>query len=145
MRRRSVCALAAAALVSPACGGDGDEPPLPPRAQTLDVAMKEYRFGYKPPRSPGRVVLRGRNTGTVKHEIIMLELPEDFPPIAEQVKGSQRRAVGTLAYMRALRPGARGVLAVDLKRARYALVCLRKAEDGRLHSRKGMATEFRIR
>jgi hypothetical protein len=140
-----LCALVGVALAASCGGGDGDDAPLPPRAQVLEVAMKEYRFGYRPPSSPGRVVLSAKNNGKLRHEVVLLELPEDFPPIKEQLAGENRRAVGTLAYTKPVRPGRRGVLAVDLKRARYAMVCLQQAGHGRRHAERGMATEFRVR
>jgi hypothetical protein len=144
--RRALCTLAALALLATSCGDDGsDEPPLPPRAKQLNLTAKEYRYDYRPPASPGRFVLRMRNAGGVRHEVIMVELPEGFPPIKEQLRRKKRRLLGTLSYLKPVSPGRTGKFAVDLKRARYAMVCQRAAPDGESHALKGMATEFRIR
>ncbi len=137
--------VAVLALLAASCGGDdSDDPPLPSRPQALNVSTTEYRFDFRAPTRPGRVVVKTRNDGRVRHEVVMLELPPNFPPIKEQIAGKERRFVGTLAYQLPLRPGRRGALAVDVKRARYALVCLQEAPDGKRHADKGMATEFRI-
>ena len=146
MTRRALCGLAALALLATSCGEDeGDKPPLPPRAKVLNLTAKEYRFDYRRPASPGRFVLRMRNAGRVRHEVIMVELPASFPPIKEQIRGKKRRLLGTLSYLKPVAPGSTGKFAVDLKRARYAMVCQRAAPDGESHALKGMATEFRIR
>ena len=107
--------------------------------------MEEYRFVFRAPAAPGRVVLRARNTGRQEHELVLLPLPEDFPPIAEQLKGRQRRLVGTLAFVQPLHAGKEGVLAVDLRRGRYAIVCLLEDREGVRNAERGMATEFRVR
>ncbi|HWC27076.1 MAG TPA: hypothetical protein VG474_10885, partial [Solirubrobacteraceae bacterium] len=83
---RRAGALAGLALAAASCGGS-PEPPLPPSASTMRVDMEEYRFVFRAPAAPGRVVLRARNTGRQEHELVLLPLPEDFPPIAEQLKG----------------------------------------------------------
>lgn len=111
----------------------------------VDVALSEYRFRYEAPTSPGRVIFRARNDGSRKHELLLLPLPEDFPPIRDQVRGKTRRPVGTLAFLKPVRPEDDGVFAVDLRPGRYAMVCFLEASRGITHARKGMASEFRIR
>ncbi len=136
--------LAALSLAALSCGSE-DEPPLPPRPAVVDVSLSdEYRFDYTPPRAPGRTVFKVRNDGGQEHELVLLPLPEDFPPLEQQVRGRKRRAVGTLAYQQPLGAGGRGLFAVDLERGRYGLVCFVEGRDRIPHSRKGMVAEFRI-
>lgn len=135
--------LAALPLVAASCGSQ--EPPLPRRPAAVDVSLREYRFDYKPPMSSGRAVFRVRNDGKLTHELVLLPLPKDFPPIEQQLGGKRRRSVGTLAFLKPLRPGKTGVFAVDLQPGRYAMVCFLNGSDGISHARKGMASEFRIR
>ena len=118
---------------------------MPPRPAVVPVVLREYRFDYEPPAAPGRVVFRVRNGGKLSHELLLLPLPEDFPPIREQVRGKTRRAVGTLAFLKPLRPRRSGVFAVDLKPGRYAMVCLIEGPRGETHAMKGMTSEFRVR
>lgn len=152
LRPRAACraaallgALAGPAVALPACGGDARPAPLPPSAGLVRVGMEEYRFDLRPRVPRGRVVFRARNTGTRRHELVLLPIPEDFPPIAEQLRGKRRRIVGTLAFIQPLRPRGAGVLAVDLRPGRYAMVCLLQGRDGVRHAERGMATEFRVR
>lgn len=91
------------------------------------------------------MVFHARNSGRVKHEVVLAVLPPDVPPIAEQVKGSTRRSLTSFATLPARRPGERSAFAVDLAPGRYALLCFLRGSDGIPHARKGMASEFRVR
>lgn len=140
-----LASVLAAAVVTGSCGAGSDEPPLPPAAQVVRLAQRDFHFRYRPPSSPGRTVFTVTNEGRRRHELLMLPLPDGFPPIRDQVTGEHRRAVGTLAFVKPLRPKKSGTFAVDLRHGRYALVCLLETSRGVTHAKRGMATEFRIR
>lgn len=132
--------LAVAMLVLVGCGPD-----LPAAPAVLDVSMGEYRFDYATPVPPGRVDVRAANVGQVDHELVLVVLPPDFPlTIDEQLRGDERQAFPTRAYLPPRPPGARGTFAVDLEPGRYALICFVPGPDGEAHARKGMSSEFRV-
>lgn len=106
--------------------------------------MREYGFRLDPPSRAGRTVFTARNEGQRPHEMVLVALPQGFPPIAEQLRGDTRRAVDTVATVPARRPRASGAFAVDLGPGRYALLCFLTDPDGMQHARKGMSTEFTI-
>ena len=135
-------AVASALLLGAGCSSS--ERSAPPPAPVVDVAMAEYRFEYAPPARAGRVVFRARNLGQLEHELVLVYLPEDFPPVREQLESSKRRPVSNLGRSPVRPPGATGTFAVDLAAGRYALVCFVKDADGNQHAVKGMAAEFRI-
>lgn len=109
--------------------------------------MREYRYepGAGASNIPtGRVNFRLRNAGDQGHQPTLLVLPDDVPSIEEQIKGTERRNVPTLANSSGIPPGVTGALAVDLKAGqRYAFVCFVKTNDDKAHSGLGMAWEFR--
>jgi hypothetical protein len=110
----------------------------------VDVVMREYRFDYAKNVPPGRVVFRVRNEGTLEHSLTLIGLPEDYPPIDEQLHSETRRGAPTLALVPVRRPGTGSSFAVDLVPGRYAFVCFVQDADGVLHALKGMNSEFRI-
>ncbi len=119
-------------------------PPLPPSATTVTVQMREYAFVYEPPNAPGRVVFEVHNEGRLPHDLVLVPLPADLPPIDEQLRGTTRRDVSLLANIPARPPGSRTVFAVDLEPGRYGLVCFVLDPDGQQHAQKGMSSEFVI-
>lgn len=134
---------AAVAVVTAGCSADAGAalPPVPP---SVTVVMHEYRFDHGPvPR--GRVVFHVDNRGHVVHRMSLVPLPEDLPPIEEQLHGTDRRTLFTLAAVPDTQPGASGTVAVDLAPGRYAFICFLTDKDGQSHALKGMASEFRIR
>lgn len=131
------------AVLVPGCG-EGAAPPLPPPARTVAVEMREYRFVWRPPTTPGRVVLHIRNAGKLSHDLVLTQLPEDLPPILEQLRGDVRRNATNVANLPPRPPGDRTAFAVDLAPGRYAIVCFVLDPDGLQHGRKGMAAEFRV-
>jgi hypothetical protein len=117
---------------------------LPPSPQQLDVVMTEYAFQHLAELPPGRTVFQVRNAGSLPHSLVLVELPEDFPPLAEQLVSDVRRAVPTLAQVPERPPGSRDTFAVDLEPGRYGLICFVMDPDGVLHARKGMSSELRV-
>ncbi len=108
------------------------------------VTMHDYRFDYDPAIPSGRVVLRIHNAGDAPHHLTLFPLPEDFPPIDEQLRGEQRRFLEPFASIYERAPGDIGTFAVDLEPGtRYAMVCYLEADDGEPHWMKGMVSEFR--
>lgn len=120
--------------------------PLPTASPVVVVTMREYRFDYDPNIPSGRVVFRFVNKGQRTHRPSLLPLPEDVPPIDEQLRGSKRRAIRPFAGVSDQRSGAIGTFAVDLIAGqRYALICYAQDPDGTPHALKGMSSEFRPR
>lgn len=107
--------------------------------------MSEYRFDLKPVSTPGRIVFDVRNTGRLEHELVLISVPDDVPPIDRQLRSEKRLVVPTVARLAPRGPGRRGTFAVDLEPGRYALVCFVKDAAGAQHAQKGMSAEFRIK
>lgn len=143
-RARWLCVLVVVALVATSCQSRHKASlPRPPAA--VNVSLREYGIKFNPPASAGRAVFRVRNGGSKKHELVLVPLPEGLPAIQEQVRLKVRRAVGTLALVKPLRPGGTAVLAVDLAPGRYGMVGLLEDSKGVSDAKKGMAAEFRVR
>ncbi len=105
--------------------------------------MREFGFDYRRPVPSGRVVFHVRNRGLLTHEMLVLSLPEDFPPVDVQLRSGKPATVPTVASH--LRPaGSSGRFALDLSPGRYAMVCLIRDPDGVVHASKGMTSEFRV-
>lgn len=127
-----------------ACISRGSAGALPAPSQLVDVTMRDYRYDFEPPSRPGRAVFRARNAGEVSHELRLLPLSDDIPPIEQQVMGEERREVPAFGRIHPRLPAGQGVFAVDLQPGqRYALVCFVYDRDGEVHARKGMVAEFR--
>lgn len=139
-RRTSAAALLLLAAVS--CRPNAQA--LPPAPQEVRVSMSEYRFNHPAQLSAGRTVFRFTNRGRLPHQATLLSLPANFPPIREQLAGSVRRPVPTVALVYALEPENEGAFAVDLAPGRYALVCYVEESPGVQHADKGMSGEFRV-
>lgn len=144
--RLAVAALMAVVLASCQAAG-AERPDAPPPPPVIELKMLEYRYEPGPGAAnipAGRVNFQLRNVGDQGHQPTLLVLPDDLPPIDEQLQGSTRRNVPTLAANSGVAPGVSGALAVDLKAGqRYAFVCFVKTSDDKDHSRLGMAWEFR--
>lgn len=154
-RRRRAVVVAAVALValsscsapgSPDRGGEGrrSDPYLPPRPAVLQVVMRDYAFDHPTTLPPGRFVVRLGNVGTVPHDVTLLELPEDLPPIGEVLRGAAARPVLPVAQLLAHDPGTTGTFTVELGPGRYGLVCGVRDADGVSHAVKGMSSEIRV-
>lgn len=111
----------------------------------VDVAMREYRFDYRPPTTAGRTVFRVRNAGHRAHELTLVPLPEDLPPIKTQLGSKKRRSLPPLFFLPPRGPGSSDTFAVDLPPGRYALLCFLVDSDKIAHALKGMNSEFRVR
>src|SRR5437763_17145638 len=95
--RRASCGAAAALLLAVSCVAPGRPPrTLPPLPSTMDVTMREYRFDHPPQVPAGRVVFRVHNGGSVTHEAVLVALPEDVPPIDQQLRSATRVGVDTI-------------------------------------------------
>lgn len=138
-------ALAALMLAASCASAPARSAPLPSPPPVYRITMEDYRFAHQDELPRGRVVFRVTNAGKQVHRLALIPLPEDVPPIAEQIRGSERRSVLSLAAIANQRPGARTAFAVDLAPGRYAFICFIVDKDGGSHARKGMASEFRAR
>ena len=106
--------------------------------------MKEYSFQHPAEIAPGRAVFRIHNAGAEPHSIVLVELPEELPPLAEQLRSDTRRAVANLAQLPERPAGSRDTFAVDLVPGRYGMVCFVRDADGVSHALKGMTSELRV-
>lgn len=144
-----LCGLVGSVAVGGCRGSDNaqkNRSPLPAAAPVVVVSMGEYSFDYHKTIPRGRAVFRFVNEGRVAHRPALLPLPEDVPPIAEQLRGSKRRTINPFGGVSDRPPGATGTFAVDLQAGRrYALICYARDPDGSSHALKGMASEFRAR
>lgn len=141
----------ACTLLLAACRGPGAErgqprPALPAGPQVVEVTLADHRFVYDPPDAAGPVLFRLTNTGRVAHSLTMLPLSEDIPPIDEQLRGTERRALTPFAGVGARKPGTSTSFAVHLRPGvRYAFVCFLPDDEGTPHFSRGMSSEFRAR
>lgn len=135
-----ICALALAA-----CQAAQPQPSaLPAGPQVVEIEMRDYSFHYDPTIASGRILFRVVNSGSVPHNLSLLPLSEDIPPIDEQLRGSVRRAISPFASVKTRAPGATTTFAVDLAPGvRYAFVCFVDGPDGVPHALLGMSSEFR--
>lgn len=139
-----VMILAATLTGCAASPDNATRPPAPRPAPVVRVSMLEHRFELDRPVPAGRVVFRFDNAGQAPHNVVMIPLAEDLPPIDVQLRGSQRRVVEPFAGIYDREPGDTGSFAVDLVAdQRYAIVCTVTGEDGQPHWMHGMAAEFR--
>lgn len=128
-----------------ACRGGGDMLGLLPAGpEVVEVEMQDYRFVYDRPLGSGRALFKVRNVGTVDHDLTLFPLTDDIPPIDEQLRGSERRAVTPQARVKSRPPGTSTTFAADLAPGvRYALVCFVRDGEGQPHFVRGMSSEFR--
>lgn len=119
-------------------------PPWPPVPPVVEVVVTDERIAFDRPVPAGRVVFEVVNAGRAEHRLALLPLPEDVPPIDEQLRGQTRLAVPPYAGVPDRRPGQRGVFAADLvPGVRYALIDFSEGPGGRPHALQGLNAEFR--
>ncbi|MDQ3931546.1 MAG: hypothetical protein M3252_01720 [Actinomycetota bacterium] len=141
---KAVCFILAAVMVScqPAASSQA---PLPNRPPEVTVTLREYSFEFDRPVPAGRVLFRVVNSGTLTHEPELLLLPEDLPPLDQQLRGDRRVVIAPFAAVPARDPGQVGTFAVDLQLGlRFGFVCFaRDPDDDQSHAQQGMSFEFR--
>jgi len=143
-RKRGLIAYPVALALLAACRASAD-PGVPPSVPTTEIKMTEFRFHFIKPASAGPVIFKMSNEGTLRHNLTLLALPPDFPPLAKQIHGSERRPIVPLAGSPGQEPGATESFAVDLLPGRYGLICsLIERTTEQTHAVKGMFSEFRI-
>lgn len=107
--------------------------------------MREHAFDFDPTAiRSGQVLVRLRNAGAVAHELSVVGLPADAPPLEDQLRSAEPSALATIAILRARPPGATGTFALALSPGRYAFICVLKDADGTTHAAKGMVAEFAV-
>lgn len=130
-------------LVAVSCGGSGTA--FPGRPDQVEVVMREYRFDHPAVLRAGRTVVRAPNRGRLAHELVLVFLPPELPPLDEQLHSSGRTVVATIVSLHRRAPGEAGTFAIDLEPGRYAFICFVQDPDGVQHALKGMNSEFRVR
>lgn len=131
-------------------GGCAKEPApagfLPAGPAIVDVVEHDYSYtlGRQGQLPAGRTVFRISNRSALDHDLSLVAVPEDVPPILDQLRSADRRAVATLARLPSRPRGTRDAFAVELTPGRYALLCFENDPDGQTHALKGMAVEFRV-
>lgn len=137
-RNRLVAALTAVlfGLSLVACGG------YPTRPGVAAVTMVDYRFAAPAQVPVGRVVFDVVNHGQHPHELVLVPLPQDFPPLNQQLHSNTRRALPTIAVLPALQPGGSGTFAVDLAAGRYGIISFAQGSDGTIDALRGMNAEI---
>ncbi|HEX6539576.1 MAG TPA: hypothetical protein VF155_10385 [Candidatus Dormibacteraeota bacterium] len=138
-------AIASATGVSLASCATPPTAGLPPSPPTVDVAMRDYWFDFNGSSIPrGRVVFQISNAGRQYHQLALIPLPADFPPIQAQLRGADRRVVQELVSSPPLQPGKRDTFAAYLTPGRWAFVDFFIGPEGS-HAAMGMGAEFRVR
>jgi len=118
--------------------------PLFAGPEVVNVTMRDNQYVYRQPTRSGRVVFRVRNDDSVEHRIGIYLLPNDMPPIDEQLSGKERRSVDKLADPLPREPGEFESFAIDLVPGqRYALLCFLAAGGNKTYAELGMNSEFR--
>lgn len=117
---------------------------LPPPPPVVLVRMDDYSFQYEDAIPAGRVVFRTVNVGKVSHNLALLPVSDELPPIDEQLHGHERAFIAPFAGVRARAPGQSASFAVDLvEDQRYAFICTLLTRERESHALKGMNGEFR--
>jgi hypothetical protein len=107
--------------------------------------MEEFAFSAPTELRSGRVVFHARNSGEIRHELILISIPPGVPSLEEQLRSEERRATTTLSVIPPQEPGGETIFALDLEPGRYGLLCfLRSGGDRTPHALRGMHAEFRV-
>lgn len=112
----------------------------------MKVEIVENAVAVAEPVPAGRIVFRVTNAGARPHQLTLVRLAEDSPPIDELLRSADghHNPPDVLARVADIAPGQTGMVAAELADgARYALVDLSQAPDGRLYARLGATAEFR--
>ncbi|HVM34096.1 MAG TPA: hypothetical protein VM784_02005 [Actinomycetota bacterium] len=139
-RVRKWAIVALGALV----GGCTPEAPLPRAPGSVTITMDEFRFVAPDSFPAGRVVLRTRNAGELKHDLVVIEIAEELPPLGEQLQSETRHATPTLAVLPTQKAGEEAAFALDLEPGRYGMVCFVPDDEGVPHALRGMHAEFTV-
>lgn len=138
--------LLVAAALAGACQ-TSDRRPFVATPPVVVVTMRDVgggRLEYDHRVPGGRVVFRIVNAGRSTHRLALFPLPDDFPPIDEQLRGAERRPITPFAGVPDHLPGESATFAVDLQPGhRYAMVDFSQDLDGVSQALKGMSSEFR--
>lgn len=139
--RRLALLVLAAGLATAGCTA-GAAAPLPPARPHVVVTVFDdhIQLGSVP---DGQVVFDIRNDGTKRHRLSLVLLPDNLPPLDQQLRGAQREVVTTQAAVADIEPGGAGTFATNLAAGRYGLVDFGADADGASHALQGVNTEFR--
>lgn len=125
--------------------GCGAQLPLPPQPKRVSVTMREYSFAFDRAIPRGPLVFTVVDDGTFDHELVLVRLPPDFRgTLDQQLHGSVRRPVATLAFIGPLHHGESGTFAVDLSPGKYGVLSFVRSSDGVADALKGMDAEFTV-
>lgn len=137
--------LALVAVLGGCTTGAGPAAYVPPVPTTVEVVEKDHGYVLDRREVPaGRTVFHMLNRSNLNHNLSLVALPHDTPPISEQLRGDKRVAVSSVARLPSRVPGSREAFAVDLTPGRYALLCWERDGTGVAHATMGMAVELRV-
>ena len=170
MTRRWLLILLSALLVlGAACGGgddEGEDSDAASRAgaegESPDgdetegdtgggLTIEAVDFAFKVPASvpAGETEITFENTGEEKHELFMVGLSEDAPPLEKLISMPQEEAqkffAGPPTVIPPIDPGATETATADLQPGNYAMVCLVESKkEMKPHAFLGMVNEFTV-
>lgn len=140
---RGMVVLVAVVLVAACSRGDASGP-LPPETPTIAVDIDDDEVVYDGSVPAGRVVFHVENAGEQPHQLSLLSLADESPPVAEQLEDPPEQSPSLLARVPLLGPGETSMFAAGLAEGqRYALVDLSQASDESTYGQQGVAVEFR--
>lgn len=140
--------LAAAAvllLFLTGCGRRSASAPLPDGPARVTVTMRENAFEFDRFPDKRAISFRVVNRGAEKHDLTLLQIPEDLQTSLDaQLRSPERLYVVPIVEVKVRGPGQESLFAVDLRPGRFGVVCFVRDADGTPHARKGMSAEFRV-
>lgn len=137
-------AVVVALALLTACTTDTAGVALPPSAPVVEVGVDEDGVLTAGTVPAGRVVIRISNRGERPHQLSLLSLALESPPVEEQLRDPPEDGPQLLAQVPLLDPGETGMFAAWLREGRrYALADLSEGPNGDLYAEHGVATEFR--
>lgn len=140
----AVVVVVAVGLVASACTSSQQALPVPPSAPAIHVSLEDRNLVFDTPVPAGRVVFHVRNAGTHPHRFALVPLPDDAPPLEQDLHDDVERPVRRVARIPTLQPGETGMFAVDLiPGQRYGMLDYSTTPDGVQHMMVGVAGEFR--
>lgn len=117
--------------------------PVPDPVPTVEVAVADDDLAVQQSVPAGRVVLEIANTGDHPHQVVLVPMDIDWPPIHEELANDVERPMRIRARVGPLEPGETATIAVEVADGqRYALLGSSEAPSGKQYMNLGVASEF---